>query len=280
LVFAGMLLTNEGSSDAGKRFLWKPILFLVLSLLVVSFSLSGSHASGVDQVTSPLLSKPVTIDGRWTTSDEWSDAFVATMFLGMSSSTYRNGTAYLYAKHDAMNLYFLTDYVSATTLNPASDRVGLQIDPLHNAGNTPQPDDRYMFSTYPSGGGMGNGTGSARWNCCSPLPSGVKIAISMAPSVNLAQPHEITELQVPFSIFSEIQSTIGFGVGALNGSGVAAQLAIWPHKYYIDIPNTYGQLTVSSNPVPEFDGVWPLIVVSLSATLVILRLRFRRCRIP
>lgn len=170
----------------------------------------------------------------------------------------------------------MIDYVSATTLNPASDSDALEIDPLHNGGNTPQPDDRYFYTAYPSGGGMANGTGDTNWKCCSPLPSQVKIAISMSTSANLDQPHEITEVQVPFSIFPGMQSTIGFGAGALNGAGAATRLAIWPRNYYLNIPSTYGQLTISPNPVPEFEVVWPLIGVTLCAALVILRLRFRR----
>jgi hypothetical protein len=251
----------------------RAVLF-VLALLILQVNLSWANAFSGDQISDPPASKPVTIDGKWTTPDEWSDAVVVTMFLALNSN-YGNGTAYLYAKHDASNFYFLIDYVSATTLSNPSDSVALEIDPLHDGGNAPQPDDRYIYSIYPSSGGMTNGTGGADWSCCSSLPSGVKIAMSMSASPNLSQPHEITEIQIPFSIFPGLQNTIGFAAAAITGVSASGRLAIWPHNYYRNVPNTFGELTISANPIPipEFNGIWLLTVTILLGTITIGLLR-------
>jgi len=250
----------------------KAVLF-ILALLIIQANVRWANGFSGAQLVDPLASKPVTIDGKWTTPDEWSDAVGVTMFLGLNSN-YGNGTAYLYAKHDANNFYFLIDYVSATTLYP-NDSVALEIDPLHDGGNIPQPDDRYIYSIYPSGGGMINGTGGNDWSCCSYLPAGVKVAMSMNTSPNLPQPHEITEIQIPFSIFPGLQDTIGFAAAAITGIGAAGRLAIWPHNYYRNIPNTFGELTISPNPtpIPEFNGIWLLVTTILLATMAIGLLR-------
>jgi len=244
---------------------------MILSALAFSLPLLSAYAYEGSQIASPTLSKAVTVDGKWTASDEWSDAVVAIMFRGSSSSG--NGTAYLYAKHDARNFYFLIDYISATSLSPTHDGAGITIDSLHNGGNTPQPDDRRFDSTYPSGGRMANGTGNPQWSWGNPLPSGVEIGMSMGGSPNLAQQHEITEFQIPFSIFPGMLNTIGFAAAAYSGSGASARLAIWPNIYYRDIPNTFGELTISPSPLPEFGGVSLITAVSMLASVAMIRWR-------
>jgi hypothetical protein len=50
------------------------IVLLAFVILAFQFSLTFAHGFSGDQISDPLLSKPVTIDGKWTSSDEWSDA--------------------------------------------------------------------------------------------------------------------------------------------------------------------------------------------------------------
>jgi hypothetical protein len=46
---------------------------IALAILCVSFILSPTVGQS-NQVTIPLLTKKVTLDGMWTTPDEWSDS--------------------------------------------------------------------------------------------------------------------------------------------------------------------------------------------------------------
>jgi hypothetical protein len=222
------------------------------------------------QIACPPSWSSVTIDGKWTTSEEWADALTVTLAKSISSS--RNATAYLYAKHDDSNFYFLVDFVSATSLNAAYDGAAITIDPLHNGGNGPQPDDRRFDSTW-TGGQMAVGTGAAEWNWDNPLPQGVEIDMSVTNSSNLSQQHEVSEFKIPFSVFPELQDTIGFAAAAYAGSSTSFKLAIWPEPHYRDIPNTWGELTVSSEPIPEFELVPFVMVIGIVATLVILNKR-------
>jgi hypothetical protein len=217
-------------------------------------------------ITSPLSSNPVTIDGKWTTPDEWSDAVVVKMYFGITSTTQGNGTAYLYAKHDASNFYFLIDFISATTLSPAQDGGAVQIDSKHDGGNTAGPDD-VRFEAMWAGGSMAIGTGGSDLSWDHPLPSGVHVAFSMSSSPNSATPHEVSEFEIPFSTFPQLQNTIGFAAAAHT----PYQLAIWPHVYYVSIPSTWGELTISSTPVPEFGNIWLVVAASLATLGLIVR---------
>ena len=77
------------------------------------------------------LANAVTIDGRWTTSEEWSDTSRVSMYLVQGSQ----GTAYVRFKHDADFLYILVDPISDTTEarlqtdgQPAADQLNMGID--------------------------------------------------------------------------------------------------------------------------------------------------------
>jgi hypothetical protein len=225
------------------------------------------------QIACPPSWSSVTIDGKWTTSEEWADALTVTLAKSFDSS--KDATAYLYAKHDDSNFYFLVDFVSATSLNTAYDGAGIIIDPLHNGGNGPQSDDRRFDSTW-TGGQMAVGRGAAKWDWDNSLPQGVEINMSMTNSSNLSQQHEVSEFKIPFSVFPELQNTIGFALGAYAGSGASLKLATWPKDYYRDIPNTWGELTVSSQSIPEFEIIPLMMVIGIVATFAILNNRHRR----
>lgn len=221
---------------------------------------------------SPTLSKSVTIDGKWTSPDEWSDAVVTVLVKFQT----QNATGYLYSKHDTSSFYFLFDFVSATSIYSNLDFASITIDPLHNGGSTPQSDDRRLDSQYPSGGALSIGTGGSDWNRGNPLPSGVNIAMSLSASPNLAQPHQITEFQIPFSVFPGMQNTIGFRATAGYYAAPSVLTAVeWPQDSSGPTPTTWGELAVSPAPIPEFGGVWLVLVtaVAISTTLIMLRKR-------
>lgn len=245
----------------------------MMTVLVLGFNLTLVHGFQGSQISDPLASKAVMIDGKWTAPDEWSDAVVTVLVKFQT----QNATGYLYSKHDASSFYFLVDFVSATSLYSASDFASITVDPLHNGGNTPQSDDRRFDSKYPSGGAMSIGTGASDWNRGNPLPSGVNIAMSMSGSPNLAQPHQITEFQIPFSIFPEMQNTVGFRAtaGYYSNSGLTA--AEWPEDSSGPTPATWGELTVSPTPIPEFEGVWLMLIF---ATTILTALVMSRKRNP
>jgi len=120
---------------------------------------------------------------------------------------------------------------------------------------------------------MAVGTGAPEWEWDNQVPQGVEISMSMTNSNNLSQQHEVSEFKIPFSIFPDLQDSIGFGAAAYAGNGTSFKSATWPEEYYRTIPNTWGELAVSSEPIPEFEIIPFVMVIGIVATLVTLNKR-------
>lgn len=215
------------------------------------------HGFQGSQISDPLLSNPVTIDGKWTTADEWSDASVNPMTV-YCYSVIRDAKAFVYAKHDNSSLYFLVDFVSALSIK-GFDFAAITIQPSHAGGQYPQSDDLRFDSKYPSGGIISryspasSGVGG-NWKSFV-LPPGVIIAMSISDSPNQVQPHEITEFQIPLSIFSKMQETVGFRVSAGYGNGSSYTAVAWPLGTLPLTPETWGELTILPNAMPQSTAI-------------------------
>jgi hypothetical protein len=244
------------------------VLILALIAVMQSTMMTAQGYSG-GQIVSPLLTKPVTVDGRWTTADEWSDAVVTALINCSCSNVTASG--YLYAKHDQASFYFLVDFTSSTALDVNYDGASVMLDPSHSGGIIPQSGDR-EFVAFPNGGSMSVGTGiqGNEWSLNNPLPEGVKVAFSMAASSNQAQPHEIAEFQIPFSILPGTQNTIGFSVSARHGNfGSQYSLALWPANRIRQDKSTWCELTISPTPIPELSQAFSIIATTLVVSLTL-----------
>jgi len=107
-----------------------------------------------DSVAIARLVNPVTMDGKWTTPDEWSETSRVSMYLAQGPES----TGYLRIKNNYQYLYLLIDFVSDTT--PAAkqargqpvhwcyDGVGVGID-MRSDEPKPRPvGDRDDFAVY------------------------------------------------------------------------------------------------------------------------------------
>jgi len=249
----------------------KEFIFVMFLIVVLQLTLIRVEGYSGSQIVTPLLTKPVTIDGQWTSADEWSDALVISLINCDCSNVTASG--YLYAKHDPSNFYFLIDFTSSTVMDANNDGMSVMLDPQHNDGTVPQSDDReFITFPIPPGSAMRAGTGvqGSGWSL-SPVPQGVKMAYSMASSSSQAQPHEIAEFLLPFSTFPGMQNTIGFTVTAVHGTRASSQfsLADWPANFARENVATWGELTISATPIPEFPYVWLIIDVTLLVSLTL-----------
>ena len=87
----------------------RTLAYLLLALISSSVLVSVSLAR--DSLAVPRLVNPVTMDGKWTTLDEWSDA----QRLSMHVAEGPESTGFLRIKNDDQYLYLLVDFVSDTT---------------------------------------------------------------------------------------------------------------------------------------------------------------------
>jgi len=85
------------------------LAYLLLTLISSSFLVSAPLAR--ESLAVPRLVNPVTIDGKWTTPEEWSDGQRVSMYVAEGPES----TGFLRIKNDDQYLYLLIDFVSDTT---------------------------------------------------------------------------------------------------------------------------------------------------------------------
>lgn len=88
----------------------RPLASLLLALILFSFLAPASLAR--DSLTAPRHVNSVTIDGKWSTPNEWSDTQHVSMYVAEGPES----TAFLRVKYDDQYLYVLVDFSSDTTL--------------------------------------------------------------------------------------------------------------------------------------------------------------------
>lgn len=121
---------------------------LVILLILVAFLSPPARAYSGALLSYPL-ENPVTIDGKWTTDREWSDAY---QDLFAPAIGYRAGSGHekvpvdirICLKHDESKLYILVDFISDPRVNFGSnnpDSAWFYLDTLGNGGSKLQEDD-------------------------------------------------------------------------------------------------------------------------------------------
>lgn len=212
---------------------------------------------------------PVTVDGRWTSSNEWTDT------TSILLSAYRgSGTAYWKIKHDTNYLYALVDFVSDGSTE-AGDSCSLYVDGNHDLGSAPKKDDFALAIEWPNPNAYtsmirwGNGTSWKAWNAT--LPTGFKAISSTNPqnSPYSDTAHVIYEFQIPKSSLNS--TNIGFYVVAYNGNVKMT----WQTSQE-NIPSTWGSMPLASEPIPEF----PMPFLTLSAALIVAIMLLRKRKTP
>jgi hypothetical protein len=235
-----------------------------------------------------MSTQPVTIDGKWTSPTEWTDAVEIQMPVG---STMANGAGYFRIKHDATNLYVLGESLvdTAVEYNAAAgggDFMSVYLDPLYTQGTAPQTDD-YRFTAMYLGPGnttimtlKGNGTA---WQGIPPT-QGVQgmVGLDTGNSPHAPYPHVVVEMSIPMSLLPA--SPFGLFIRLADSSifvsesaQALAMLFYWPNGGAADQsvnPSTWGTVVVSSAPIPEFSSS-PLIV-TLAIFIVIVFARADR----
>jgi hypothetical protein len=97
-----------------------------------------------EEIVCPKLENAVTIDGRWTSNDEWNDAISEELRFVSNP-----GKVYFRIKHDDESLFLLIDYI--TLIKPQErDAAGIMIDTKNDGGDIMQKDDYFLGSIYMS----------------------------------------------------------------------------------------------------------------------------------
>jgi hypothetical protein len=211
-------------------------------------------------VACPKLTNDVTIDGKWTSAQEWTDAseFPLTFMQG-------TGEAYFSMKHDNNNFYVLVDFVSRAQTVVGDDAL-VVLDTQNDGGKQINNDDlailiRWNTVTESMGAVQWGGWTEQNWQ---PLPSGfeAKSSIEAQNDPHSTAPHEIFEFRIPETTFKA--STSGLWVGI--GGGGADYFALYPPAD-ISSPDNWAQLEFSDQTLAELTAtVTSVSTSSLSST--------------
>ena len=203
-------------------------------------------------IVCPKLTQPVTLDGKWTTPDEWSDAAVVPMEYNPEAALQQcpnNGTAYLLVKHDSHYLYVMVDYISDTT--PAStplpntwwEGAYVYLDPQRNGGAQPQPND-YCYELAVSGGQEWHAKVPVKnnaydWQASIEMPGTSAFSSDTTNNPYSKARHAVYEFKIPLPKETEI----GFFVTAMD-TGAKSYLT-WPGKVRDYVPDGWSTLRLS-----------------------------------
>jgi len=248
-------------------------LLPMLILILLAFPVSVQAGKG-QKITSLPLTNPVTIDGKWTTIDEWTD--------GVDFDC--GGYGWIALKDDSSFLYVLVDYTRDTRA-AAGDFAWIVWDQKNDGGSKPRSDDYDLLMRYENESSydvffyQGTGTG---WDFFNPKPAS-SLGIAGASSTDATsdphskESHLTYEFRLPRRILdnSTVITTIGFYAGGSDESS-----GIWigvPRAGDYRKPDTWGQLTFSV-PIPEFSQV--LVTMALLIVTLSMMLRRRKSATP
>jgi hypothetical protein len=267
------------SRFSGRSFLLAMAIFF--SILTAS-SVPVSASIGAP-VTCPMQTQLATIDGKWTSATEWTDAPEIQMPVAVG-----NGAGYFRVKHDATALYILGESLVDTAVEYNStagmgDFMSVFLDTAYNQGTAPKTDDYRFIAYYVSASnttvmtGKGDGT---KWITTGPV-QGVQamVGLDTGNSPHAPHPHVTFEMSIPLSMISA--SPFGFFIRLddstawwSDSDATYAMHFFWPNggtaPQAVD-PSAWGTITVSSTPIPEFANSYLIAAVAIFAVAVFSR---------
>jgi hypothetical protein len=252
----------EGVSNIMKKTL-ATLLLCILPLLLVGIANGGNPAYSMIEYQ---WIDGATIDGAWTTADEWNDGPPMAMSNNAMFTYNMDFTLY--------TIQWVVEFFGDTT-NDAADYVRICIDPDNGGGSFPQADDR-RITIY------GDGTiqvveGGPTWS--GDLGQGELVfAQSISASTWESTPHKILELSDPdkqTGIIVTPAPPVGMHVEAYDAT--TQTLATWPPDSVQDVPEGFGIISdFSQDPIPESFSlafVAVLSSVAVAASVYFLRKR-------
>jgi len=242
------------------------VLLAMLILILLTCPVSVQAGKGM-KITSSTLKNPVTVDGKWTTVDEWSD--------GVSFDC--GGYGRIALKDDTDFLYVLVDYTRDASA-AAGDFAWIIWDQKNDGGSKPKSDDydpilRYTDKTnYTSSVAQGTGTGWGTFNPASSLGIAAASSTDATSDPYSHASHVVYEFRIPRSILdnSTVITSIGFYAGAQNAAG-GGWIGL-PRGGDYRIPDSWAQLTFSI-PIPEFSQVLVTMAFLIATLTIVLRKR-------
>jgi hypothetical protein len=246
------------------------VAFTVAALFLLLSQVGCVFAQALTEINY-LKDAAATIDGKWTTTTEWTDAMPAP---GVPSSiSFREGWVMATDIIEYVLIEFYTD-----NTNNAGDFFQYCLDVGANGGSAPQTDDILINYTGHSQLTLykGTGTGWAPWTA--PASAAVSAANTIATSPTSSTAHWIFELTMDRSDSNFDTSGVGYApmlrVAAYDASNPSQGIVSWPPSTSANTPSTWGLESGQYASIPESTTI--LLIASLSSIAVAISVYFLR----
>jgi len=231
-----------------------------LMLLMVSVGAINCVLAQAAERTSYATVVTPTIDGMWTSEDEWTDG-EETMIGDVVAfrSTWDMG--------DFVMTRWIIEFFTDTTEDLA-DRVDFCIDGDQSGGSAPQEGDfRFRISGHTELVWYeGDGT---TWIEKDLDETEIEWATSLSESPTESTPHWILEFQIPKNGGTvQLGITWNLRVSVYDSSNALAGRPSWPEGSDQDVPDTWGMENYSSDTIPEGLSFGVLVLLSSAAVIV------------
>jgi hypothetical protein len=240
------------------------VTFTMIALCLLSLQMTLVCAQD-NTIVNYLKGADATVDGKWTSSTEWTDTMTAPNLP--SGLLFREGWTF---PGDIIE-YVLIEFYTDNT-NDAGDFIQYCLDVGANGGSAPQTDD--ILINYTGHNQLrlykGNGTGWAPWTA--PSSAAVSAANTMTGSQMYAPAHWIFELTMDRSDSNFDVSGVGYipllRVAAYDASNSSQGIKAWPTSSTQNAPSTWGTESGQYAAIPESPTILPVTLVSFVAVAV------------
>jgi hypothetical protein len=265
---------NIGVRRQMKRSVLVVLSILVVSMLALPTVMVSATRAGTD-IQNYLGAADATVDGKWTTATEWTDAATATPIP--ASFVWRE--KWSMPAGDIIE-WTLVEFNTDNT-NDAGDYFQLCFDPANNGGAAPQTDDiriDYIGHAGQAGVTLYKGTGTG-WAVYTTWTWGTTLTISeqrTSSQLNPAQHWILEMMSTRAGIFDTSGGgyTPGIRIAVYDASNAAAGVQAWPSASSRDNPADWGLETGVYGAIPESITLVPLFAigaVAVAAAVIVVK---------
>lgn len=245
-------------------------LILVFIFGLFSITLPVSAQKEGYSVNDHIITELPTIDGKWTSSLEWSDA-EEKQLDGDLNVIFRLKFNPETTSEDIYQQFFLIEFLDDTTINP-EDYIQIcyaaEADLGVDGGLFPTVDcfrwdwvghDVSGFNFYQGDGSIWGENNAYSWG----VP--ILIADSIDTSPLSDTPHLIVEVRISHRSY-RLDPEFWIRVAAYDETNADSGVQSWPEGSR-DVPNDWGQLIIIQETIPEYPG-WSILPILISTTLI------------
>lgn len=244
-----------------KRALFVSFSTLMLCSLLLLITVGTTQASepGYERVSWATQVTP-TIDGAWTSDDEWTDGEIT-----MIGEDVAFRSTWDWGELDVMTRW-VVEFFSDTTNDP-EDYWQFCTDGDQGGGSAPQTGDFKFEITNHTDlvWYQGDGTG---WTEVALNETEIEWANSLSDSPTNSTPHWILEFQIPKNIGTVfLNITWNFRLAVYDASNPEAGVLAWPPTD-ADVPESWGIENYSQDPIPETLNIGVMVLLSSVSVLI------------